>query len=97
MLSAHQQAVLLTVIACGANVLVDLGLGTVTVLQQVETARVTRGLLVGPEADPAVAGVMETAFQASMFGSLCFVGGWLVVKLGFYLANVLVARRTPAR
>ena len=95
-LRGHANARPLVFIACGANVVVDAGLAAVTLLQQLETARITSQLMSIPSADPNVARVMESSMRAGMFAGVCFYVGWFVVKLAFYLTNTLVARRSAA-
>lgn len=95
-LQGNEKVATLVFIGCGANALVDLGLASVTMLQQMETQRVTRGLLVPAGADPNLGRAMETGMQAGMFLGVCFVVGWLLVKLAYYLAAALVSRRATA-
>jgi hypothetical protein len=95
-LTVRERASTLMLVGCGANGFVDIGLASVTLLQQLETQRVMSGAILPPGSDPNLGRVMETSMQAGMFVGVCFVAGWLLVKLVFYITSSVVMRGAQA-
>ena len=95
-LSVKENAGTLMLVGCGANAFNDMGIAAVTLLQQMESQRVLAGVVVPPGGDPNMQRVMETSMQTGMFVGACFVAGWLLVKLAFYITASVVNRSTPS-
>jgi len=89
---AHASAAQLTLIACGSNALVDVANTLVAMAQQMELQDATR-LLLPSVGDPNVDATMQSVMQFGSVLGTCFAVGWLLMKLGTYVAMSLVMRR----
>jgi hypothetical protein len=93
----------LFVVAAAANLIVDTGGAFVGALVQRETSEMTREMMrevsagAGAPPPPGMGDMMEGFVQASAWMGMCLAGGWVLLKLGFYVWGVVYLRKPEVR
>lgn len=98
----HPLAPMAFLVAGAANAVVDLAGAVLGVLVQRDTSEVMRRMMSSAAAtDPASAQEMGRMFdgimQASAWVSMCFAGGWVLLKLVYYGWGAVYLRRPDPR